>query len=182
MLQTGTRQKTISLFLPSLLCAAVLVWTTQTAARAYAPTQERAASARVVNARSTAPAAAVADDEPPFKEYKGVRLGMSADEVRKKLGAPQDKSAQQDVYSFSEKEAAQVFYDAEQKVSAIAVTYMGEGSGAPTAQAVFGSPVEAKPDGSVYKREKFQKAGLWLSYSRTGGDMLMIAVTIQKAQ
>jgi hypothetical protein len=175
MFQTEKRLTTLSLSLPALLaCAALLFSLTPTASA-----QQRTASARALNANTVAP---VADDEPPFKEYKGIHLGMSADEVRKKLGTPQDKSNQQDFYSFSDKEGAQVFYDGEQKVSAIAITYMGEKSGAPTPQAVFGSPVEAQADGTVYKREKYQKAGLWLSYSRTGGDMPMVAVTIQKAQ
>ncbi|HEY0077385.1 MAG TPA: hypothetical protein VGB73_01985 [Pyrinomonadaceae bacterium] len=173
MFQTGKRLTTLSLSLPALACAALLFGLTLAASA-----QER----RALNSNSAAPAAAAADDEPPFKEYKGVSLGMSADEVRKKLGTPQDKSSQQDFYSFSDKEGAQVFYDAQQKVSAIAITYMGDVSSAPTPQAVFGSPVQAQPDGTVYKREKYQKAGLWLSYSRTGGDMPMVAVTIQKAQ
>src|SRR3712207_96444 len=106
MFQTGKRLNTLSLFLPSLACAILLFSLTTSA-------QER----RALNGNSAAPVAAAADDEPPFKEYKGVRLGMSADEVRKKLGSPQDKSEQQDFYSFSDKEGAQVFYDAERKVS-----------------------------------------------------------------
>ena len=32
-------------------------------------------------------------EEPPFHEYKGVRLGMSVEEARKALGNPTDKSA-----------------------------------------------------------------------------------------
>ncbi|HEX8336560.1 MAG TPA: hypothetical protein VF621_07505, partial [Pyrinomonadaceae bacterium] len=35
-------------------------------------------------------------EEPPFREYKGVRLGMSADEARKLLGSPTDRDDRQE--------------------------------------------------------------------------------------
>src|SRR5262245_8184624 len=49
--------------------------------------------------------------EPAFKEYRGAQIGMSADEVRKKLGSPADKGDEQDFYVFNEKETAQILYD-----------------------------------------------------------------------
>ena len=36
------------------------------------------------------------ENQPAFSDFKGVRLGMTADEARKKLGNPRDKSAEQD--------------------------------------------------------------------------------------
>jgi hypothetical protein len=119
-------------------------------------------------------------DEPVFREYKGVQLGMSADEARKKLGSPSEKGDTQDFYVFSDKESAQVFYDEARKVSAVAVTFMGEASGAPTAKAVLGTEIEAKADGSMYKMVRYPKAGFWVSYSLIVGDAPMVAVTMQK--
>lgn len=119
-------------------------------------------------------------NEPPFHEYKGVHLGMNAAEARKKLGEPQEKTDQQDFYSFSDKESAQVFYDAEHNVSAIAIMYFNAGANTPTAKAILGEDLEAKPDGSMYRMMRYPKAGYWVSYNRTAGDSPLVSVTIQK--
>ena len=120
-----------------------------------------------------------AKEAPPFREYKGVRIGMTAEEARKKLGSAADKSDKQDFYVFSDEETAQVFYDAEKKVSAVAVVYAG-GKNAPTCSAVFGKEAPPKPDGSQYMRVQYPKAGYWVSYSRTAGDSPITSVTMQK--
>ncbi|HEV2801850.1 MAG TPA: hypothetical protein VGW12_15345 [Pyrinomonadaceae bacterium] len=133
---------------------------------------------------SSAPAAtkpAAGDEQlPAFQDYKGVRIGMTAEEARKKLGSPTDKGDTQDFYVVSEKESAQVIYDGEKKVSAIALIYMNAGDKAPTAKSVMGDEVEARPDGSLYKLVRYPKAGYWVSYSRTAGDAPVVSVTMQK--
>ena len=121
------------------------------------------------------------DEEPAYKEYKGVRIGMTADEARKKLGDPADKSDKQDFYVFSDDETAQIFYDAEKKVSAVAVVYTG-GQNIPTSRAIFGKEAPAKPDGTQYLRVQYPKVGYWVSYSRTGGDTPITSITMQKKQ
>jgi hypothetical protein len=123
-------------------------------------------------------ASARTEDEPAFNEFKGVRLGMTTDEARKKLGDPKDKSAEQDFYMFGEKMAAQVLYKTS-KVVTISVDFMSA-SEAPTAKQVLGADVEAKPDGSMYKLVRYPKAGYWVSYNRTAGDSPLVSVTIQK--
>ena len=130
------------------------------------------------SARAQGPAAKD-NDEPPFHEYKGVRIGMTADEARKKLGNPTDKSDAQDFYAVSDNETAQIFYDVQKKVHALSVIYMGGGA-MPTAKAVLGAEVEAKPDGSMHRRVDFPKAGYWIAYSRTSGDTPLVTVTMQK--
>lgn len=119
---------------------------------------------------------------PPFREYKGVRIGMAADEARKLLGNPADKDDKQDFYSFSDTETAQIFYDAQKKVFAISIVYIGAGSGVPTAKAVLGTEVEARPDGSMHQRLDFPKAQCWVAYSRTSGDSPLITITLQKKE
>ena len=120
------------------------------------------------------------NDEPPFHEYKGVRIGMLADEARQKLGQPADKGDTQDFYSFSDTETAQIYYDAEKKVFAISVFYVGAGSGVPTPKSVLGTDAEPKDDGSMHQRLDFPKANCWVAYSRTGGDSPLVTVTLQK--
>ena len=47
------------------------------------------------------------DDSSVIHDYRGIQLGMLANDVRKKLGEPKDKSDQQDFYLFGESETAQ---------------------------------------------------------------------------
>lgn len=131
--------------------------------------------------QQTRPAAATDDDKnaPPYHEYKGVRLGMTADEARKKLGSPTDKDDKQDFFVFNDNESAQVFYDAEKKVYAVSVIYIGADR-APTAKSILGLDLESKPDGSVHRKIDYPKAGCWVSYSRTSGDSPLITVTMMK--
>ncbi len=117
--------------------------------------------------------------DPLFREYKGVTIGMPAEECRKKLGTPQDKGEQQDFYAFSDNETAQISYDAQHQVAAIAVIYVGADK-APVAKSVLGADLSAKPDGSMYRLVRYPKAGYWVSYSRTAGDSPLVIVTIQK--
>lgn len=124
--------------------------------------------------------AAGKDESPIFKEYKGVTIGMPMDEARKKLGEAMDKSDKQDFYVYADgDETAQVYYDGEKKVSAVAVVYSG-GRSAPVCRAVLGKEAEAKPDGSQYLRLNYPKAGYWVSYSRTAGDTPVTSITMKK--
>lgn len=121
------------------------------------------------------------EEEPVFQDYRGVKIGWLADDVRKKLGNPANKADDQDYYEFGENERAQVYYDkGTRQVTAISVDFIGNGAGVITPQQVFGSDVEAKSDGSKSKLVRYPKAGYWVSYSRTAGDNPIISVTIQK--
>ncbi len=118
-------------------------------------------------------------DQTPFYEYKGVRIGMAAEEARKLLGNPTDKDDKQEVFAFSDNESCQVYYDATKKVSAFYVTYSGS-KAAPPAKSVLGEEPEAKQDGSFSKLIRFPKAGYWVSYTRTSGDAPMTIIVMQK--
>lgn len=153
--------------------------TTQTTVVTQTPTAEKTASAKPAEAQpasATTPAAA----EPLFKEYKGVRIGLSADEVRAKLGKPEEKSDAMDFFVFSDRERARVYYDKDKKAHAVIVTYIGQNGGAPLPAAVIGTDIEAKADGSMYRMVTYPQAGYWLAYSRTAGDSPMVMITMQK--
>jgi hypothetical protein len=119
------------------------------------------------------------EEKPVFTNFKGVELGMAAADARQKLGIPSDKGEEQDFFSFSDKNTAQVYYDHDKKVYAISVNYLG-GDNIPTPQSVVGSEVETKPDGSLFKRVTYPKAGYWVAYNRTGGNDPLITITMQK--
>lgn len=112
--------------------------------------------------------------------YKGIGIGMLADEVRKILGEPKDKSDPQDLFVFSEDESAQFIYGPDKKITAIMITFSGKLSGAPTARDVFGEDVPAKPDGGVFKMVRYPKAGYWISYNKIVGDDSMVSIAMQK--
>jgi hypothetical protein len=145
------------------------------------PTQTPAPTQTTPAAEGEPVAAPAPADEPLYREYKGVTLGMSADEARRKLGNPQEKDKVQDFFVLSETERARVYYDDKGQVSAVIVTFVGKSANAPDARAILGSEVEAKPDGSAYKIVTYPKAGYWVAYSRTAGDEPLTIITMQKS-
>ena len=127
----------------------------------------------------TASAADAATQQPLYTHYKGVRLGMSPQEVRAKLGSPGMKDGEMDYYVFSDSEAAQVVYDAESKVRLISVDYQ-DGTGAPAPMAVVGAELEQRRDGSLYRIVHYNQQRFWVSYSRTSVPPFMVTITIQR--
>ena len=119
---------------------------------------------------------------PTWQSYKGVTIGMTADEVRAKLGAAKSEDESGFFYMPSETETVQVLLDAAKKVRTVSVIFSAEHAASPTFAEVFGKTAEAqpKPDGSIYKLVRFEDAGYWVSYSRMAGDKAMVIVMIQK--
>ena len=132
-----------------------------------------------LSAQLPIPASAQVEGEPPFHAYKGVALGMSADEVHQKLGEPTEKGDKRDFYFFSEDENADVFYQ-DRKVLAISINYVGSASQAPNPKEILGLAVEPKADGSIYRRVRY--SGCWVSYRRSAGSDPLITVTMQELQ
>lgn len=121
-------------------------------------------------------------DKSHFSEYKGAKIGMSASDVRQKLGKPEDASKTQESFNLSDKESVRVFYDGEGKAMTILVTYTGKSSNVPTPESVLGEKVEANADGSMYKMIQYRELGYWVAYSRTPGSDPLTMITIQKMQ
>lgn len=118
----------------------------------------------------------------PKFAYKGISLGMAADDIRKLLGDPKDRSDAQDLYVFSDEESAQFIYDASHKVTAIMLTFSGKLTGAPSPKDVFGEDVPARADGGISKMVRYEKAGYWVSYNKIVGEDSMISIAMQKIQ
>lgn len=120
------------------------------------------------------------ENRPAFSEFKGVQIGMLAEEARKKLGKPRDKSEEQDFYIFNDNQAVQICYDKASKVSTISIDFMTGASPIPSPKEVLGGEAETKADGSLYKLLRYPKAGYWVSYSRTAGTSSTTTITMQK--
>lgn len=115
-----------------------------------------------------------------YGEYRGIRIGMSTQDVRTKLGEPMQKADDGDFYVFSKNETAQIAYDNAHQVTTVSVDYLG-GVGAPSHQSVVGPAIELKPDGSIYKAVRYDSLGLWVFYNRSAGDSPVVTVTLQKS-
>ena len=171
-MEVNSKRSTLLLLPAIILMLAVSIANAQTASSS--PGQEQVAT---VTTSSTSNAAKA--NVPVFTEYRGVTIGMSAEEVRAKLDRIQ-KGDSQDLLTFSESESAQIYYDDKGKVTAISIDYFGGNSNAPSPDAVLGASLEAKPNGSMYQLKRYPEAGYWVSYNRTAGDKPIVTITMQK--
>ena len=163
-----------AVFIPTLL--ALLFAMTAVSLCAQSETSSQVAKATTNNK----PSASSAEPAPVFTEYRGVKIGMLAKEVRSDLEHYlKAKGDQQDFLVLSDNETAQIFYDSTGKVSAISIDYVGKDSHAPTAMEVLGTEIEPRPDGKMYALKRYPAAGYWVSYNRTSGDNPIVTITVQ---
>jgi ABC-type microcin C transport system permease subunit YejE len=120
--------------------------------------------------------------QPVWTSYKEIKIGMTAGEVKDKLGKAKIEDKDGFYYEISDDEAAQIVLDADEKVRLISLIYMGKETNAPKFEEVFGTDITAEPaeDGRIYKLVNYPEAGYWVAYSRTAGDKPVITVTMQK--
>lgn len=163
---------------PALLSLTAVLMTVSIAngqtTNSTSPTQGQVAT----NVSSPANKAAT-PNAPVFTDYRGVSIGMAADDVRAKLEKIKEGESQ-DYLAFSDQESAQIYYDDKGKVTAISIDYFGGDGKAPTPEAVLGVGIQPKPDGSMYLLTRYPQAGYWVSYNRTAGDKPIVTITMQK--
>jgi len=118
---------------------------------------------------------------PVLTDYKGIKIGATAEEVRDKLGKAKIDDKDGFFYD-SDDELVQIRLDVDKKVSIVSITYLNENKNAPKFADVFGAeiPVAEKPDGSIYNLVRYPEAGYWVAYSRTAGEKPSVTVTMQK--
>jgi len=114
--------------------------------------------------------------QPLYREYRGVRLGMTAEEARAKLGVPAMKSDDQDFYIFSANETAQLVY-AGQKVVTISTDYT-DAMTAPDYKSVVGEGLQQRPDGSLFRMVLYDSERFWVSYNKSVSVMPVVTITI----
>lgn len=121
---------------------------------------------------------------PILQDYKGIKIGMTAADVRAKLGKAQSDDKDGFLYVFGEEETAQILLDNEQKVKTVSVMYDGANLKAPKFEDIFGKEVtpEKQDSGAVYKMVKYADAGYWVSFNRAAGDKSMTILVMQKIQ
>ncbi len=119
---------------------------------------------------------------PVLLNYKDVKIGATADEVRDKLGKAKIDDKDGFFYKIDDNELAQIRLGKDKKVRLISITYTSDNKNAPKFEDVFGMNVAAEPgaDGKIYKLVRYPEAGYWVAYSRTAGDKPTVTVTMQK--
>ena len=111
-----------------------------------------------------------------YREYRGVRLGMTAAETRAKLGEPAMRSDEQDFYVFSANETAQIVYTG-QKVVTISTDYTS-GVAAPDYKSVVGEELLQRPDGSLFRMVLYDSERFWVSYYKSASLVPAVTITI----
>lgn len=111
-----------------------------------------------------------------YREYRGVRLGMTATETRAKLGEPSLKSDEQDFYILSANETAQIAYIGG-KVVTISTDYLG-GAGAPDYRSIVGEGLLQRPDGSTFRMVLNDAERFWVSYNKSAAVVATVTITI----
>jgi hypothetical protein len=115
--------------------------------------------------------------QPIYREYRGVRLGMTASQTRAKLGEPVLKSDEQDYYTISATETAQIQYDTTFKVVMISVDYT-DGAGAPDYRSVVGEGLLERPDGSLFRMVRYNSERFWVSYNKSAAVVPVVTITM----
>ncbi len=120
---------------------------------------------------------------PLLSDLRGVKLGMTVDEVKEKLGRAEIDDKDGLYYVFSDAESMQLRIDADKKVSIAATTYSGNRAKAPALVDVFGGGAVSAPaaDGRIYKMVRYPASGYWVSYSRiVVGSGPITTITMQR--
>ena len=115
--------------------------------------------------------------QPLYREYRGIRLGMTATEVRARLGDPVLKSDEQDYFQISANELAQIAYNAEKRVVTISTDY-NLGIGAPDCKSVVGGELRKRPNGSEFAMVMYESEHVWVSYNRGPNSASAVTITI----
>jgi hypothetical protein len=115
--------------------------------------------------------------QPLYREYRGVRLGMTSAEVRAKVGEPSFKSDELDFFVISANETAQIAYNAAHTVMTISTDYTG-GVGAPDYRNVVGDGLLERPDGSVFRMVMYDSERFWVSYNKSTSMVPTVTITI----
>lgn len=119
---------------------------------------------------------------PVWTNYKNVKIGDTAKEVRTALGKAKIDDKDGFYYELSNHEIAQIRLGADKKVRLLSITYSDKSENVPTYADVFGAPPEKayQPNAQIYKLVKYPKAGYWVIYSRSAGDKPMVTITMQR--
>jgi hypothetical protein len=166
-------------FLQTGLILVLLFWL---AAAAFGQTTDTKQTATITTTETQKTETSKAVMMPVLQNYKDIKIGATADDVRDKLGKAKIDDKDGFYYEIDDDEMAQIRLDKDKKVRFISITYTSDNKNAPKFEDVFGTSVKAEPnaDGMIYKLVRYPEAGYWVAYSRTASDKPTVTVTMQK--
>jgi len=136
--------------------------------------------AKLQEPKAVTPAPAKEAVTPLVHSVRDVELGMTVDEVKKKLGKPEVQDDTGLYFSLSGGDSVQIGLDADKHVRTVAAIYAAGSKDAPAFKDIFGTSGEEN-NGNVYKMQRYPDAGYWVSYSRTNSqDKPVVVVTMKK--
>ena len=161
------------------LMLVLLLWTSPAASGQTNDNTQTSTKAAMQSEKSRIPKTVMM---PALQNYKDIKIGSTADEVRDKLGKAVIDDKDGFYYEFDDAEMVQIRLDADKKIRLISITYTSDYKTAPKLEDVFGTDIAAEPraDGMIYKLVRYPKAGYWVAYSRTAGEKPTVTVTMQK--
>jgi len=137
-------------------------------------------AAKLQEPKTATPAPTKAAITPLVHSVRDVELGMSIDDVKKKLGRPEVQDDTGLLFTLSGGNSVQIGLDENKHVRTVAVIYGAGSKDAPALKDIFGASAE-DTTGDVYKMERYPDAGYWVSYSRTNSqDKAIVVVTMRK--
>lgn len=119
---------------------------------------------------------------PFYTNYKDIKIGTTAKEVRNLLGKAKIDDKDGFYYKISDSEFVQIRIDKKKQVRLMSVSYTEIDADTPKFTDIFGPDAEliANKKGTVYKLVRYPEFGYWVAYTRTSGKSPMVTVTIQK--
>ena len=167
-----------AMFLQTGLILVLLFWLATAAFGQTTDTKQTATITTTEMQKSETPKAVMM---PVLQNYKDIKIGATADDVRDNLGKAKIDDKDGFFYDLDD-ELVQIRLDADKKVRLVSITYLDENKNTPKFADVFGAeiPLAEKPDGSIYNLVRYPEAGYWEAYSRTAGEKPSVTVTMQK--
>ncbi len=149
------------LLITALVCGANLTFA-QDNANQPMTTPQQTQQPQTSDDEPEAPAGENAVVAPVYKDYRGVTIGMTADEARRKLGNKKADGKTQDFFQIEDDEMVSLYYTKDGKVRANTIIYTGKN--APADTAVVGATVAPDANEHVHKLIRYPHAGYWVAY------------------
>lgn len=116
-----------------------------------------------------------------MNEYRGVKLGLTQEEVRQKLGKPNNSSETDEDYDLGNGNSMQVHYGADKKVDTIVLYFYSNDEKVPKFAEVIGDGKIEKLNDTIEKGKLVDNNGkLSITMVHTGGASPMTVITIKR--
>lgn len=145
--------------------------------RDYSPSTTQAQQSRQSTTQQQSPAI-TASSLSAMREYKGVKLGMSREQVKGLMSKSSRDEKNLDEFKLGDGDLMTVHYDDKDAVKTIQL-YFTDAKHAPAWKEVIGeTEIENKPNGSKFARAVVQEENFWVTmFQSNDGDVTTITIS-----